>query len=413
MKFNTRLLHGKAVEPYPHGATLPPIVQANAFRYDSFETLERVFSHRAMGYAYSRIGNPTVAAFERRINELEGGAGAVATASGMAAISQTLLTFLSPGDEVIAAGGLYGGTIELFEDLGKFGIRTHFVDRLDPDRIRRALTDRTRCIYGELISNPGLQVLDVPAVSALAHECGIPLIVDSTTATPFIASPISLGADIVLHSSSKYISGSGDAISGIIVDSGRFPWDFARFPALADFARWGRLAFLTRLRTDIFENFGGCLSPQNAFLNVLGLETLGLRMDRICRNAAALAEALAAEDLEVNHLSLDSHPDHGLCVRELRGLGGGILTFRAGSRNRAIAILNHLRYAAIASNIGDVRTLVIYPSSTIFMKNTEEQRQKAGVFDDTLRVSVGIEDADDLIGDFLTAIRETAGGETL
>lgn len=405
MEFNTKLLHGKAVEQYPHGSTLPPVIQANAYRYDSFEALERVFSHKAMGYAYSRIGNPTVAAFERRINELEGGAGAVAAASGMAAISQALLTFLSPGDEVIAASGLYGGTLELFEDLERLGIHTKFVSRLEPGRIGRAFSDRTRCIYGELISNPALQVLDVPAVSELAHARGVPLLVDSTTATPYIASPIALGADIVLHSSSKYICGSGDAISGVIVDSGRFPWSADRFPALRGFEKWGKLAFLTRLRTDIFENFGGCLAPQNAFLNVLGLETLGLRMERICRNAAALAAALEAEGLEVSHLSLPGHPDHGLCERELGGRGGGILTFRAGSREKAVRILDGLRYASIASNIGDVRTLVIYPRSTIFMKNTAEQCERAGVFEDTLRVSVGIEGERDLVDDFLRAVR--------
>ncbi len=405
MNFNTKLLHGKAVEQYPYGSTLPPVVQSNAYRYDSFETLERVFSHKAAGYAYSRIGNPTVAAFERRINELEGGAGAVATASGMAAISQTLLTFLSPGDEVIAANSLYGGTLELFEDLEKLGIRTRFVSRLDTEETGRAFTDRTRCIFGELISNPALQVLDVPAVSEFAHAHSVPLLVDSTTATPYIASPIALGADIVLHSSSKYISGSGNAISGVIIDSGRFAWSSDRFPALQGVEKWGKLAFLTRLRTDVFENFGGCLAPQNAFLNVLGLETLGLRMERICRNAAALAAALEAEGLNVSHLSLTGHPDHELCVRELGGLGGGILTFRAGSREKAVRILNSLRYASIASNIGDVRTLVIYPFSTIFLKNTKEQCEKAGVYEDTLRVSVGIEDAADLIDDFLTAIR--------
>lgn len=407
MDFNTKLLHGKAVENYPNGATLPPITQSNAYKYSDFETLERIFAHKAMGYAYTRIGNPTVSAFEQRINELEGGIGAVATSSGMAAITQALLNFLSPGDEVIAASGLYGGTIDLFGDLAKLGIRTRFVSQLIPEEIEPIVNDRTRCIFGELISNPSLRVLDVAAVASTAHAHDLPLIVDSTTATPYLANPLSLGADIVVHSSSKYISGSGDAISGVIIDGGHFSWDAERFPAMKGFERCGKFAYLTRLRTDLHENFGGCLAPMNAFLNVIGLETLGLRMERICRNAAALAKALDEAGVEVNHPSLPNRPAYDLCKSQCRGLGGGILTFRAGSKQRAVSILNHLRYASIASNIGDVRTLVIYPASTIFLKNTEEQRIAAGVYDDTIRVSVGIEDADDLIEDFLNAIQES------
>ncbi|MBR1780253.1 MAG: O-acetylhomoserine aminocarboxypropyltransferase/cysteine synthase [Oscillospiraceae bacterium] len=403
MKFNTGLLHGKAVGPYANGATLPPVTQSNAFRYDSFETLERVFAHKTMGYAYSRIGNPTVSALEQRINELEGGVGAVAASSGMAAVSMALLTILSPGDEVIAASGLYGGTIDLFGDLEKLGIHTRFVPLLTPEEIEPLITPRTRCIFGEVISNPALRVTDIAAVAELAHSHGLPFLVDSTTATPYLVRPLSLGADIVIHSSSKYITGSGDAISGVIVDGGKFRWDFARYPALKGFEHTGPFAFLMRLRTDVLENFGGCLAPMNAFLNVVGLETLGLRMERICANAAALAKALdELGGLQVNHPTLH---EQALCQRQLQGLGGGILTFRAGSKERAVAILNALNYAHIASNIGDVRTLVIHPASTIFMKSTPAQREAAGVFDDTIRVSVGIEDASDLIEDFTAAIR--------
>ena len=401
MDFNTRLLHGRAVGVYPYGATLPPITQSNAFQYESFEALERVFAHKAMGYAYSRIGNPTVSALEQRLNELEGGVGAVATSSGMAAVTQALVALTVPGDEIIAASGLYGGTIDLFDNLQKLGIRTRFVSRLEPAEIEPLITDRTRCIFGEVISNPSLRVMDISAVAAAAHAHGIPLITDSTTATPYLVNPISLGADIVIHSASKYITGSGDVISGVIVDGGRFQWDFDRFTALQGFEKYGKLALITRLRTDLHENFGGCLAPMNAFLAVTGLETLGLRMERICFNAAQLAKALAGNGVEVNHPTLSAP---ALCQSQLRGRGGGILTFRAGSRERAVSVLNRLRYAAIASNIGDVRTLVIYPASTIFLKNTPAQRRAAGVYDDTVRVSVGIEDADDLIEDFLAAL---------
>ena len=273
------------------------------------------------------------------------------------------------------------------------------------EEIEPLITPHTRVIFGEVISNPSLRVMDVAAVAALAHQHGLPLMVDSTTATPYLANPLALGADIVIHSSSKYINGSGDAISGVIVDGGKFPWDFSFHTALQGFEKYKKLAFLTRLRTDIWENFGGCLAPMNAFLNVVGLETLGLRMSRICENAAALARALEEAGVaEVRYPALPSHPAHGLCSRQLRGMGGGILTFRAGSKEKAVSILNHLRYAAIASNIGDVRTLVIHPASTIALKNTEEQRQAGGIYQDTIRVSVGIEDSKDLIQDFLQAI---------
>ena len=404
MYFNTSLLHGKNTAQYADGATLVPVFQSNAFCCQTMEDLERVFSHKKPGFAYSRIGNPTVAAFEQRISELEGGIGAVATSSGMAAVSHTLLSLLVPGDEIIAAGCLYGGTIGLFDDLERLGIHTHFVSRLDEESIQAAVTSRTRCVFGEVIANPALSVLDIREAARAAHTAGLPLIVDNTTATPFLCRPFSLGADIVIHSASKYIVGSGDAISGVVVDGGSFSWDRAHLPALAGFEKFGKLAFLMRLRTDIHENLGGCLSPMNAFLGTLGLETLGLRMERICENAARLAEALKGAGIPVNYPALDESPCLDLCREQFRGLGGGILTFRTGSAESARKVINRLRYACIASNIGDIRTLVLLPSTTIFLKNTDRQKADAGVFEDTVRVSVGIEDAEDLIEDFLTAL---------
>ena len=404
MNFNTCLLHETNAEQYPDGATLVPVSQSNAFRYETIEDLERVFSHKKAGYAYTRIGNPTVAAFEQKISRLEGGIGAVAMSSGMAAISHTLLNLLTPGDEIIASGCLYGGTTGLLDDLEKLGIHTHYVPRPDAETIQAAVTGRTRCVFSEVIANPALQVLDIRTAAQAAHAAGIPLIVDSTTATPFLCRPLSLGADLVIHSASKYISGSGNAISGVVVDGGTFSWDSVRFPALRGFEHAGRLAFLLRLRTDIHENLGGCLSPMNAYLGILGLETLGLRMERICENAARLARALQKAGINVNYPALDGNPEKSLCLDQFRGLGGGILTFRAGSAERARAVINRLRCACIASNIGDVRTLVLLPSTTIFSKNTDRQRADAGVFEDTVRVSVGIEDAEDLIQDFLTAL---------
>ena len=408
MKFDTKLLHGQAVKSYADGATLPPVSQVSAFQFDTAEQQKAVFTHKAMGYAYTRVGNPTVAAFEQRINELEGGGGAAACSSGMAAVALAMLNMLSSGDEIIAGCGLYGGTIGLFDDLKNWGITTRFVQKLTPEEIEPLINEHTRVIYSEVIGNPGLSVMDIRAAAETAHAHGIPLVVDSTTATPYMVRPIELGADIVIHSSSKYINGSGNSISGVIVDSTRFRWTKERYPALAPFLKYGPMAYLVRLRTDIGENMGSCLAPLNAYMNIVGMETLGIRMERICSNAQKLAEALQKLPgiTDVCYPGLRSHPCYETAVGQFGGKGGGILTFRAGSEVRAFRILDALQCVVIASNIGDVRTLAIHPHSTIFIHNTAEQTRSAGVFEDTIRVSVGIEDAEDLIEDFTQAVKK-------
>lgn len=408
--FNTKMLH--ALASYGQREILPPISQVSAFSYESMEELERVFAHKSMGYAYTRIGNPTLAAFEQKINSLEGGIGAISTSSGMAAISAAILNVCESGDEIIVGRGLYGGTIDLFHDLAKLGIHTICArDINDKDELEGLITDRTKLIFSELISNPSLMVLDIPAVSEIAHAHKLPLFVDSTTATPYIATPLSLGADVVIHSTSKYINGGGNSIGGIIVDGGKFAWDFEKFGALSEFKKYGKMAFLLRLRTDLWENLGGCMSPMNAYLSYIGAETLGLRMERICCNADKLAHALDEEkDITVNYLTLPTHPYHGYVDKELKGFGGGILSFRAGSKERAFKIINSLKYGLIASNIGDLRTLVIHPASTLYIHSGKEETQAAGVFDDTIRVSVGIEDPEDLINDFREAIKAADNG---
>ncbi len=405
MQFNTRLLHGETNVPTMHGEILPPVSQVSAFRYDSMEELERVFHHKRMGYAYTRIGNPTITALERKINELEGGAGAVCCSSGMAAISAAILAVCENGDEIIAGSGLYGGTIDLLHDLAKLGIHTVFLKQMTGETLKNAINDKTRLVFGEMISNPAQHVLDIPEFSRIAHEAGIPLFVDSTTATPFIVRPLTLGADVVIHSVSKYLNGGGNAIGGIIVDGGKFRWDPSKFSALTEFGKYGKGAFLVRLRTDIWENLGGCMSPMNAYLCYIGTDTLGLRMERICQNADRLAGALdRLPGIEVNYLTLSHHPYHDYVSRELNGYGGGILAFRAGSKEKAFRIINSLKYAVIASNIGDVRTLVIHPASTLYLNSDQAEKEAAGVYDDTIRVSVGIEDAEDLIHDFTEAV---------
>ncbi|MCI5752300.1 MAG: PLP-dependent transferase [Oscillospiraceae bacterium] len=404
MKFNTSLLHGNA-DNLTFGSTLTPIYQVSAFSHESAEQLEKVFNNKAPGFAYTRISNPTVDSFEKKIAALEKGIGAVACSSGMAAVTMSLLNILETGDEMIAGAGLFGGTIDLFGDLEAFGIKTRFVRHITAEEIAPLITDKTKAIFGEIIGNPGLDVVDIKSVSDLAHSKGIPFIADCTTATPYLINAADFGADIIIHSSSKYINGSGDAISGIIVDSGSFGWDFTRYKGLSPYKKYGKFAYLAKLRNGIWRNMGSCLAPMNAFLNSIGLETLGLRMERLCNNALKLAEFFESDGrVTVNYPALKSNPYYELVQKQFGGMGGAILTIRAGSKERAFKLINHLKYAVNATNIGDVSTLVIHPASTIYTHSTEEQKLHAGVYEDTIRISIGIEDIDDLISDFKNAI---------
>lgn len=405
MGFNTDALHKGVVKDESFGATITPIYQVSAFGYNDMETLERVFGGKSSGFAYTRIGNPTVASFESRINALEHGFGAVAMSSGMAAISHGLMNFLSAGDEIIASAGLYGGTIQLFSVFRQFDITIKYTNDFSRENLESLYTEKTKAVFAETIGNPSLDIIDIRALAEFAHSKAIPLIIDNTTATPFLVNPIDLGADIVIHSSSKYINGSSDAISGVVVYSGKFKWDFERFPALKEYKAFANLSYLVRLRKDSWASLGGCLSPFNAFLNIIGLETLGLRIQKINENAKILAEELSNIDgITVNYPLLDGNKNAVLAKSQLKGYGGGIITIGAGSKERAFKIINSLKTAIIASNIGDVRTLVIYPATTLFLHNTKEEMNAAGVFDDTVRISVGIEDIEDLITDFKNAI---------
>lgn len=406
MGFNTDALHKGVVKDSSFGSTLTPIYQVSAFGFENMENLERVFSGQTSGFAYTRIGNPTVASFESRINALEHGNGAVATSSGMAAISQSLINFLSSGDEIIASGGLYGGTIQLFSVLKNIGIKVRYTNDFSTSNLENRYDEKIKAIFAETISNPSLQILDIKQTADFAHSKKIPLIVDNTMATPYLCNPLDLGADIVIHSSSKYINGSANSISGVIVDGGKFKWDFEKYPALKDYKKFGPFAYLVRLRKDTTASIGGCLAPLNAYLNIVGLETLGLRMEKICQNAKELAEALSKiEGIKVNYPLLFENENSKIAKRDLHGKAGGILTLQTGSREKSFKIINSLKTATVASNIGDVRTLVIYPATTLYLHNTKEEMNAAGVFDDTIRVSVGIEDSEDLIKDFTDAIK--------
>jgi O-acetylhomoserine (thiol)-lyase len=409
MKFNTLLLHGCKDTTDKAGATLPPIYQNSAFAHESSEVLERVFDNKAPGFAYTRIGNPTVEAFERRMAFIEGGVGAVACASGMAAISMALLAILQKGDEIISGSALFGGTLGLFDDFEHFGIHASFVEDMTAESIEARMNENTKAVFAELIGNPGLSVVSIRELASVTKRRGIPLIIDSTTATPALIRPLEHGADVVVHSSSKYINGNGSAIGGVIIDGGKFEWDFDKFHALKKYRKMGKFALTARLRQDIWRNFGPCMSPQNAYLSCLGLETLGLRMERLCRNALALAKSIELNPniAGVNYPGIDGSPYKSNIDAQMKdGQGGSLLTLRAGSRERAFKLIDSLKYAHVATNIGDVRTLVIHPASTIYAHSTEEQKRAACVYDDLIRVSVGLEDADDLIADF----EQAAGG---
>ena len=403
--FNTGLLHGTN-EKYPQGATQVPIYQSSAFRHDSAEDLEKIFDNKKMGFSYTRINNPTVESFEKRVTMLEDGIGSVACASGMAALTNAFLNILQAGDEIVAACGLYGGTVELFDDLKPFGISVKYVKENKPEAFEAEITEKTRLVFAETIGNPKLDVTDIQAVAEVAHKHDVPLIVDNTVATPYLIQPLKLGADIVVHSSSKYINGSSDAISGILVCGKGLKWDPYRYPGLAPYRKFGPFAYIAKLRNGLFRNTGACLAPQNAFLNNLGLETLGLRMQRQCDNALELARFLQGlgGDIEVNYPGLEESPYHEIAEKQFRNVYGAIVTVRTGSKEKAFSIINSLKIPLIISNIGDTKTLVIHPESTIAAHISDEEKLQSGVFEDLIRISVGIEDIEDLKEDFKQAI---------
>lgn len=406
MRFNTALIHGKFAADEKTGATNTPIFQSSSFEHETAEELEKIFAGTKPGFIYSRINNPTIEAFERRIAFLEGGIGAVACSSGMAAVTLALMNILKSGEEVVSGTGIFGGTHSLFKSLKDFGVSTRFVHDNKITSFENCINGNTRLIYVETIGNPKLDIQDIQKLSKLAHNYGIPLMVDNTATTPYVLKPIELGADIVLHSTSKYINGSGNSIGGIIIDSGKFKWDYKRYSSLNEYKKFGAFVYLARLRKSMLSNFGSCLSPFNAFLNSIGLETLGLRMDRLCQNALMLASNLQKHPniLKVNYPGLPEHMDHLLAVKQFGEKYGAILTIRVGSKQNAFKVINNLKYAINLANIGDVRTLVIHPASTICAANSTEEKESMGVYEDLIRVSVGLEDIEDLIEDFEQAL---------
>jgi len=407
LHFDSLLVHG-GLEAGPAGATAVPIVQSSSFAYHSAEDLEDVFRGRAIGQVYTRIGNPTTEALERRLALLEGGGAAIATASGMAAITTAIMTILRAGDEVLSSSSLFGGTFSLFRDtLSNYGITARFVDPLDLDGFRNAINDRTRLLFVETIGNPKVDVPDIPALARIAHDAGIPIMVDSTVSTPYLASGAQLDADILAYSTSKYINGTGTTIGGVIIDRGVFDWNSPKFPHFEPFyKKYRAFAFTARARKLVHKDVGACAAPFNSFLLTEGVQTLALRMERHCSSALALARFLQIHPKVawVSYPGLKDSPHHEVASRLYGGRYGGLLTFGTGDKISAFKVINSLKLAKNLANIGDAKTLVIHPASTICADYNAEEKALMGVTEDLIRVSVGIEDPRDVIEDFKQAL---------
>lgn len=411
LHINTRLIHsGHSPDPTT-GATVTPIVQSSAFAFRSAEQIEDVFAGRDGGYIYTRINNPTIDAFERRLTAAEGALSSLACSSGMAAISTALMGLAGAGDEILSGNSLFGGTYSLLaHTLERFGIHTRFVESTDLGAFKAGINDKTRAIFVESIGNPKLDVPDLKALATLAHAHGIALVVDSTVTTPVLLQAKFSGANLVVHSTSKFINGHGTAIGGAIVDCGTGPWSGPRYPHLHElFAESRQFAFLAFLRSRLHRDLGPCLSPLNAFLMATGLDTLGLRMERHCSNALALATALSKHPgvAEVRYPGLSSHANHAVATSQFAGGYGAILTLRLGTQERCFKVLNSLRRVQNLANLGDVKTLAIHPASTICRECTEDERRALGVTDDLIRVCVGLEHIADIIADFESALGQS------
>jgi O-acetylhomoserine (thiol)-lyase len=418
--FETLSLHAGQHPDPATGARAVPIYQTTSFVFQDTDHAAALFNLERAGNIYTRISNPTIAVLEERLAALENGVGAVCTASGMAALHLAIATLLNAGDHIVASASLYGGSINLLaHTLPRFGITTTFVKPRDLDGFRKAITPRTRLVIGETIGNPGLEILDIPRVAEIAHAASIPLLIDNTFASPYLHRPIDHGADIVMHSTTKWIGGHGTAIGGVIVDGGRFDWVASgKFPQLTEpydgyhgivFAeQFGPAAFIMRARTEGLRDFGACLSPTNAFYLLQGVETLPLRMERHVANTATVLAALKANKAVdwVLHPSLETHEDFALAKQLLPRGSGSIVSFGIkGGRPAGRKFIEALKLASHLANVGDAKTLVIHPASTTHQQMNAEQLKAAGVGEELIRLSVGLEAAQDIIDDLNQALR--------
>ncbi|MCC6222179.1 MAG: O-acetylhomoserine aminocarboxypropyltransferase/cysteine synthase [Thermoleophilia bacterium] len=424
--FDTRAIHaGQRPEPYT-GARAVPIFQTTSYVFEDPDAAAAYFNLQEYGNTYSRIMNPTVAAFEERVASLEGGAGAVAFASGLAAQAAVLFTICQPGDHLVASSALYGGTVtQLKHVTRKLALELTFVDPDDPSAWRAALRERTKVLYGETIGNPGGNVLDLEALAGIAHDHGVPLVVDNTFATPCLCRPIEWGADVVVHSATKFIGGHGTSIGGVAVDSGTFDWSNGQFPTVADpspayhglafHETFGVYGLLMKLRAETLRDLGAALSPFNAFLFLLGLETLPLRMERHVENALAVAHFLRGrpEVTRVAHPGLPDSPYRPLVDKYLPRGAGAVFSFDlAGGRAAGARFIRSLELWSHLANVGDAKSLVIHPASTTHRQLTDTELAAAGIAPGTIRLSVGLEDLEDLLWDLDRALAAaTTGGD--
>src|ERR687898_90401 len=417
--FETLALHaGQEVDPATTARAVP-IYQSTSYVFNDTDHAANLFALSEMGNIYTRIMNPTTDVFEKRVAALEKGVGALATASGQAAETLAILNIAGVGDEIVSSAGLYGGTYNLFHyTLPKIGIEVKYVEGNDPEAYRDYITDKTKAIYAETVGNPNLNTLDIEGLAAAAHEAGVPLIVDNTLPSPYLVQPPEHGADLVVHSATKFIGGHGTSIGGIIVDAGRFPWDNGRFPGFTEpdpsyhglqyYPTLGELAYILKARVQMLRDYGPALSPFNSFLFLQGLETLPLRMERHSQNAMAVAEFLQGHPKVnwVNYPGLPDHPTHDLARKYHRdGLYGAILGFGIdGGLEEGRRFIDRLGLHSLLANVGEAKSLVIHPASTTPPQLSAEERRATGVTPDYVRLSVGLEYIDDILGDLDQAL---------
>ena len=421
--FETRAIHAGAAPDPTTGARVTPIFQTTAYVFDDVDHAASLFNLHNFGYIYTRLTNPTVAVLEERVASLEGGRAAVAAASGHAAQFLVFATMLEPGDEFIASRNLYGGSLTQFGlSFKKLGWTCHFVDPTDPENFRRAIGPRCKAIFIESLANPGGIIVDLEAVARVAHDAGLPLIVDNTLATPYLCRPIEYGADIVTHSTTKFLDGHGNSLGGIVVESGKFDWaQGGKFPALTEpepayhglrfYENFGDFAFTTKARAVALRDFGPTLAPMNAFLTITGIETLHVRMERHCANAKSVAEFLAGHPRVawVSYAGLETSPYYQLARRYLPKGAGAVFTFGVkGGYAAGVKLVENVRLFSHLANIGDTRSLILHPASTTHRQLTDEQRLASGAGPDVIRLSIGLETAADLIADLDQALAAAA-----
>ena len=419
LEFDTLQVHGGQKPDPTTGSRAVPIYQTTSYVFEDNKHAADLFALKKFGNIYTRIMNPTNDVFEKRMTELEGGVAGLAVASGSSAITYSILNIASTGDEIVAASTLYGGTYNLFSvTLARLGIKTFFVNPDEPENFRKAINQNTKAVYIETIGNPGINIIDIEEVAKIAHENNIPLIVDNTFATPYLSRPIEFGADIVVHSATKFIGGHGTSIGGIIIDSGNFDWKSSgKFPLLVEPDKsyhgvsyvndFGNMAFIIKARVQLLRDTGAAMSPFNSFLFLQGLETLSLRVRKHVENATKIAEFLQNHSAVswVNYPGLPGNKYHEIAKKYLPKGAGSIFTFGIkGGIKAGEKFINNLELFSLLANVADAKSLVIHPASTTHQQLSEEEQEKAGITPDMIRLSIGIEDVDDLIYDLNQAL---------